>query len=146
MIVKLSPEQIVEAWDNLRPLVLDNLIPKVDRNEETVFRVIENLMSGGIILWAGIEEGDKPLNERIYGFIATIIEIDAISKTKSLILYSLFATKRIKLEDWENGLKALDEFKDVNGCSKMIAYSDNPSVISLAQKLGFRVTSFLIKE
>ena len=146
MLVRLSPEQIVIYWERLRPTFIENLLPKVDKTPETVFRVLQSLLTESLQLWAGYEEGESPIEERIYGFIATSIDIDSISQERNLLIYSLFAVKKIPIEAWEEGIKILEEYKKLNKCSKLIAYTEVPEVLQLTKKLGFKSSSFLVKE
>jgi len=146
MLIRLTPEQIVFYWERIRPLLLENLIPKVELSPENVFGILKNLLTESIQLWVGIEKEEGDILENIYGFIATTIDTDANTRQRNLMIYSLFAVKEIPITAWEEGLKVLIGYKELNNCKTLIAYTDNPGVVRLANKLGFRVTSFLCKE
>jgi len=146
MLVRLSPEQIGVYWERLRPLFITNLIPKVDKTPETVFRILQSFMCGNMQLWAGVEEGEKPVEERVFGFIATTLDIDAATQERNLLLYSVFAVKEIPISIWIPGLKVLDEYKKQQGCSKLIAYTEVPEIVALTKRLGFKQYTFVTKE
>lgn len=100
-----------------------------------------------IQLWAGLEPGDnRPLEDRFIGCIATVIDIDPISKTKNLLLYSIFAIKPIPKEMWINGMKILEEYRDLNNCNLIMAFSNIPYIAELCKSLGFKSQEFLYKE
>jgi hypothetical protein len=146
MILRLSPEQIVEYWEVIRPNILESLIPIVDRNEETVFRVLQSLLTESLQLWAGIEDREGKVEERVYAIMTTSISIDSISQTRSLLINSLFALKHVPLSDWEKGIRLLDEYKEKNRCTKLVAYTDIPEIVALASRLGFKTFTCLRKE
>jgi hypothetical protein len=146
MLIRLSPEQIVSIWERIRPLALENLIPKVGRSPEVVFRVIQSLLTESLQLWAGIEDREGELIDRIYGFLATTIDIDAITQERNLLLYSIFSIKEIPISIWIPGLAILQQYKEENHCRKIIAYTDVPEIVALTKRLGFQQYTFVVKE
>jgi len=141
----LSPEQIVSIWEKLRPLFLSNLIPKASYSPETIFAVLQSLLTESMQLWAGVEEGEGKLEERVFGFIATTIDTDSITQERNLLLYSLFAVREIPSLAWVAGIEILEEFKKQNKCKKLIAYTEVPEVIAITKRLGFKQYTFLTR-
>jgi len=146
MLIRLSPEQIVFIWEKFRPLFISNLIPKVSSSPETVFKVLQSLLTESLQLWAGIEGGEGKLEERVFGFIATSIDTDSITQERNLLLYSIFAIKQIPFEAWGSSLKVLEGFKEQNKCKKLIAYTEIPEIVEITKRLGFKQYTFLTKE
>ena len=141
MIIKLMPEQVSKLWDYIRFGVLSSVSPITNTSPEGIRNILKNLLLGTIQCWAIIEE------DKMKGFALTTISGDYVSGEIFLNIYDLYAFEQFSQETWESGVTALEEFAKANMCSKVIAYSDIPQVIGIAEKLGFNSrTVLLIKE
>jgi len=147
MIIKLLPEQISKSWDLIRYGIMSVPSPIADMSAEGTRNILKHLLMGTVQCWAMFEKDELTEEEKITGFILTTIADDLISGSKFLNIYDLFLTSTPKQEEFENGLKALQEFAKVNKCNKITAYTKVSGIIKIVEKLGFNIDyRFVIKE
>ena len=144
MIIRLSPEQIAEVWDYIRPGILETLTPVAEVKTESIQRVLRSFLSEDMQLWLGLEDpSDKAT---IYGYMVTVIYKDIVTDTSSLLIYSLVQCKEMPLATWQTGLRKLQDFAQANKCFQLMAYTDVPRMVEITKSLGFQTMTFLRKE
>jgi hypothetical protein len=146
MILRMAPEQIANLWDNIRPGIMQTMVPVADQKHESIQRVLRSLLAEDMQLWLGLENPDVVDDTSVYGVMVTTIYADLISDTKSLLIYSLFETRPMPPAIWAVGLRKLKEFAAMTHCTNIIAYTDDPRIVQLTQSMGFKAMTFLRKE
>lgn len=146
MIVRLSPEQITSIWEVIRPEIYKALVPTAEATAETLQYILQGLLMDNMQCWLGLEDSTPPFNDKIYAVMITTIYTDLISRTKSLLIYTLTTVKEVPPAMWSVGMKGLEKFASAQDCKFIISYSDNPEMVAIANALKFRKMNFLIKE
>ncbi len=134
MLTRLLPEQIAEHWDIIKYAIDQSLPPIVTDHPDKMNRILSSALSGGTTVWVSYTKV-KEMN-RFEAVILTKFLFDDVSNTKNLLIYSLFGYEVIDKESWMQGLEGIAKFAKARGCSKIVAYTDQPHVIDLVNKLG----------
>lgn len=128
-ILRLFPEQVMEHWEYIRPLIERALPPYA----KDMSAVQESLLMDGLQCWAYLQTPDA---SKISGLITTRIIQDDISKAKSLLVFSLTIVERLTREGWLEGLEGLKKFAASRGCTQIITYTNQDTVRHIAKTLG----------
>jgi hypothetical protein len=147
MLIKLLPDQISKNWEKLKTAVLNALPPIAPYlGTDTEINLLQALVNDKLQMWAVCRDRNGMVN----AVVTTEIVIDFATKTKHLVIYTLYGVDKMMREDFTDGLKALKQFARANGCTKIIAYTNIDKVIELAQILGgtvdWKVIAFAITD
>lgn len=131
----MSPKDVSMYWNAVVSAVVSGL-PKRMVDADTPTNIMAAIMSGGLDCWAllDVEQGRPP---KFVGAGTTAIAEDKWLKRRSLVIYSLHSARYVTAEAWKSALEPVVEHAKENGCSRVIAYTDNPRAIQLANLLGF---------
>jgi len=141
MIIKLLPEQITKLWDSIRYGVIEAVAPMIDPTPENIQDILCQLLKQDMQCWCVFDE-----EKNIYGYIVTSISVDMNTNFRTLMVYSLFLYQKATPEMWEEGMNAVDSFAKSNNCTRVVAYTANPSVVSIAKKNGYVDYTYLVKD
>ena len=145
MIIKLIPEQITDLWDSIRYGIIHAVAPLVDPTPDNIQDILCQLLRQDMQCWCVYEEGDKDKN--IQGYIITSISIDINTKFRSLVIYSVFLYAKVDTETWADGMNLVERFALANDCTRIVAYTNNPTILSIAEKGGYNTDyTYLVKE
>jgi len=132
MVVKLIPDQIAELWDIIKyaleqapPLMVDTA------DQRWLNKILEAAMSGQIDIWIGYTKTDE--GNRFEAVGITSFEIDKFVKQKSLLIYYVYTFRDTQLDIWKEALLTVTKYAKSRRCTKVISYSDNEKIISLAK-------------
>ena len=146
MLTKLLPEQISKFWDVIKYAAEQSIPPNAGEHPDKINRILTAAISGKIDVWASYERGED--NNRFESIMLTKFLYDDVVGTKNLLIYSIYGYGVISASSWRDGLKTLVKYAKGRNCSMIIAYSNIPEVIKLADSLGaetdFRFISFKI--
>ena len=140
MIVKLTVEQITSLWDSIRYSIISSISHISKTEPKNIRNILCQLLRQDLQCWC-VFDGNK----KIYGYITTTISIDSISKSRTLLIYSLFLFHKATDDMWKDGIEALEKYAKANKCNNITAYSTNPIVISIAEKQGYSNCTYLSK-
>ena len=134
MLVRLIPEQISQFW-NVIKYALENSPPLTTEvnYDSWINEILTSAMNGSIEVWASYKKGESVKFE---GVVLTSFEIDKFIKKRSLLIYYVFAFRETGKEAWIEGLKTLSKYAKSRNCSRIVAYSNVPEIISTCEKLG----------
>uniref|UniRef100_A0A6M3KL91 Uncharacterized protein n=1 Tax=viral metagenome TaxID=1070528 RepID=A0A6M3KL91_9ZZZZ len=134
MLVRLLPNDISNNWVNISTAIVKGLQPIGTIDEDSINRLLEASLTEELQLWLII----KPEKEvqRIIGLVSTVILIDPILRTKSLLVYSLFGVETIPGHIWVEGIETLRKFAKGNSCTKVCAFSNLVNVVEILKLLG----------
>ena len=131
-LLKLSAEQLMQHWPYVRECITLALPPYVTSNADNMIRIQEQLLVGSLECWACIEDETGVF----YGIVTTQIVVDEATLTKNLFLFSVTLTEAHEHSIWQEGYIYLSKYAASKGCSSIIAYTNQESVIMLARSLG----------
>lgn len=133
MLTKLLPEQISKFWPVIKYAVEESLPPTVGEHPDKMNRILSSTLSATTEVWAMYEKGSEVKLEAI---VLTRLILDDASGTRSLLIYCLYGYNEISEDEWKDGLMALVKYAKSNKCSRIVAYSSIPHLISMADKFG----------
>lgn len=132
MLVRLLPEQISVQWDMIKPAILESLHSaheSADTNE-----TLTSLLNSSSQCWASIRRDNG--RDIIEGLVITMVTKNLFDKEKNLLIYSLYGYDMSNRDAWEGGFRTLAIFAKSEGCSRIIGYTNVPSLIKLVESLG----------
>ena len=142
MIIKLLPAQITELWDSIRFGVINAIAPLIDPTPDNIQDILCQLIKQDMQCWCVYGEDKK-----IYGYIITSISIDVNVNFRTLLIYSVFLYEQAPMDMWEEGMRIVEEFAKTNSCSRIVAYTANPNILSIASKNGYNSDyTYIVKE
>lgn len=133
MIALLPKEQIDTWWEYLLPGIEESLPPANIITEARRTAIKKALNSGSIQAW--ILHKDDGSKEPC-GIILTTVIIDIGTGALNLLIYALRIYKTVNNKVFVAGVKTLKEYAKSQGCSFMVAYTNNSNVKSVSEKLG----------
>jgi hypothetical protein len=131
-IIRLTINQVSELWDSIRYGVIEafsssSIVP----DSEMLQAILSSLLKEEMQCWCIYNDEKK-----IYGHIITSIGNDL--NKKFLLIYSAHSfyvlPNRAAYMEVSN---KLESFAKLNNCDKIIGYSMNSNIISLAEKMGY---------
>lgn len=131
MLLQLLPRDITKHWEGLSEAISKSLPPITTMSRDRMAVILKSLIAGTMQCWVLL--GSK--NE-IYAVGTTEFAIDPGSKTKNLLIFSLYSLQTVPQEQWGEGYKTLQKFAQASGCENIIAFTDIPAVVNLVEKLG----------
>ena len=138
MLTKLISVDISRLWDSVLKLAIKESIPPyVLLRNNTLTNILEELLVGNIHCWIAHEPVESLEDElRIYAVIFTTFFDDICSRTKSLMIYGIFALTLIPDLVWDEGIETLMKFGKEKDCSLIVGYSSNPIILQKVEALG----------
>lgn len=85
MLVKLTPEDVFNAWDNIAPTIESSLAPIGLASETSLVEILSSILEEVAVCWAYVDG-----NNDVQGTLVTTILHDPILKTRSLLIYSAY--------------------------------------------------------
>jgi hypothetical protein len=106
----------------------------VESSRELSNNILESLLAGGMDCWMAysIENGKN----KISLIATTTVSEDLCSRTRSLLVYTVYGVSPATGKDWQEGFDALAKYGKSRGCSRIIAYTDVDSIKKIATILG----------
>lgn len=132
MLIRLTGEQASNYWDFIKEGLEAALPPVVGMQSDRMSNILGAVLSGSLTIWVST---NKEKDNTIDGFCATSINTDAISGTKSLLIYAVYGINSVD-QSWKNGMKTVREYAQGQGCHRILAYSDVPSILAMVERLG----------
>lgn len=132
MLLQLLPRDITKHWEGISEAISKSLLPITSKSAERMTFILKSLIVGTMQCWVLHE----PRGE-ICAIITTEFTTDPGSRTKNLLIFSLFGVKEISSELWEQVHDVLRKFAKTNGCDNLLAFTDNLAVARMLQKYGW---------
>ncbi len=131
-LLRLSPEQLMLHWPYVKECITLALPPYVTSDADNIIRIQEQLLIGSLECWACVSDETG----EFYGIITTQVVADEATMTKNLFLFSVTLTEEHEHSIWQEGYVYLSKYAASKGCNSIIAYTNQKSVIMLANSLG----------
>ena len=133
MLLRLMPGQVHEYWDDIRA-GLERALPRgvPDRNA----RLLYGLQVGDLHVWVSFQKGMTPAENITDGALITYVQEDVAHKTNVLVIYAVWSITETRPSTWIEGFDAIKKFARSMGCSRIMAFSDEPKILQIAEKFG----------
>lgn len=143
MLTQLTSDQIARHWDEIKSHLEKSLSPFVEVTPTTMNSIFEALLAGRAqawTLWENVEDKIK-----IYAMGTTYIQVDPLSRTKNLLIYSVSGYSFVPEGLWKEGLEKIRLFAKEKGCFKILAYSSVRRILDIADALGGDTKTYYIE-
>lgn len=134
MLTRLLPEQISNFWDIIKYAVEQSLPPLVSDHPDKMNRILSAALCGKVEVWASYNK--SPEGNKFEGIVLTNMLYDDVSNTKNLLIYCLYGYNEVDNKSWLDALKAIVKYAKSRGCSQIVAYTDKPYIVNIANQLG----------
>ena len=134
MLVKLLPDQVSEHWDEISLAIRQALPPFVANSDRSMVNILKAILGGDMHCWILYSSGDE--GGSIYAILTTKIEIDEMSGTRCLLIYSFYANKPLVNHLMVTCIETLKKFASSRGCYKVTAFTNIPKMGRLWESLG----------
>ena len=130
IFTKYPQTEITKHWVTLKKYMEENLPPTALGLPVNLDEVYAKLMTDEMQGWVFCQ------GEDIIGFVVTAYSQELGFLFKNLVIYSIVATQHIEDNDWKEAFVMVKDFAIKNECKRIVAFSSNPRVIELVDKLG----------
>lgn len=134
-LIKLTPDLIVNSWPDIEQALSDSIPSVTCPPEERNSRVLESLLIGKMECFVWYREDQK-----IVFFVLTSIVDDPEAQSRSFLLYLLYGFMPPTVQEFNEALEFGKQYAMSKGCSRIIAYSNNESVLSMVERMGADVS------
>ncbi len=131
-LVKLSPEQVSEQWEDGLKDAIEASLPPIATYEtpERMNNILNHIIGGYMDCWTLWQE------EEIFAVGVFQVIIDTPSQVKSLLIYALYTYKPFTYDFWYILLKALRQSAKQQGCRRIVGYTNVDRIIGIVNALG----------
>jgi len=133
MLLKLTAEQISTFWDIIKFSIIEAHPPTTSMGIEELNIILEELLSDVTDCWVSC---DKDNRKKIEGVVITKVIYDNLTRTKNLLIYSIYMDQGIDRMSWAEGAATLGKWAIKKKCRNVIGFTDSPQIISIAEKFG----------
>jgi hypothetical protein len=130
IFAKFPQTEITKHWTTLKKHLEENLPPTALGLPINLDEVYTRLMTDEMQGWVFLQGEDA------IGFLITAFSQELGFNFKNLTIYAVVATQHIDDEAWKNAFSTVKAFSIKYECKRIIAFSSNPRVIELVNKLG----------
>jgi len=143
MLTQLTSNQIAKHWDEIKTHLETTLVPFVKVTPTMLNNIFEAFLAGRAQVWTSWKwDGDGQV--KVYAMATTYIQIEPISGTRNLLIYSLSGYSFIAEDLWREGIEVIRKFAIECKCANILAYSSVPRVLEIASMLGGKIdTSYI---
>ncbi len=140
MLVRMTPEQVLQGWPTVRKQIAKALPPQLVISGEAMSNVLYSILMERSQIWVYFREDNlnKPLS-----MVLTAINIDEIVSTRSLILYAMVALENLVDEDYRTGLNTLHKFAESVKCEHIVAYCDDENAALFIRRGATKLSNLL---
>lgn len=129
----MLPDQIAKFWPLIGAGITRSLPPMAGESPDKINRILENMLTGEMQCWAAFRKEDTV---EVIGFVTTGVTFDYCSRTRNLLLYTIYGLKKTRASDWIEGAEALFKFAKVMKCDRIVGYTMFDNLKELAKKFG----------
>ncbi len=141
MLIKFTPKQIAEQWNDLWPLIKDDL-PLAHMRDADGVGVLGGLLADALHAFAIIDEGQPLSVKGASALMVVAIQGDPFVKVPILYVYSYHEVKEFSDNTARGAMEGLWETLDTLGASCLVFPSENGSlgrVMPPDQQLVWRI-------
>jgi len=132
MIIKLTPPQITEYWENIKYSMVHGDLIEESHRQIVLNETLQALLSETAQCFMRIDPEDR----KIIAVMITRIKISDRSFDKYLYIQCIFSYRKVKNIDWQKDWNFVGEFAHSNDCKYIIADSSNSQIFNLMNNLG----------
>ena len=142
-ILRLNGVMVSKYWPVLAPGFARSLPVGVAPTKKLLDSMLAGILSKTYDCWVIQTVRDGQVS--FAGAFLTQVNIDPLSHTRILFIYSLFSVTTLTEPEWERGLDLLKQVARRAKCSSVQAHSKHPTVLKVIEKFGGSTEMRVIK-
>ena len=132
MLVKLEVDQALRYWTHLKQFVMMSQMTGAKWTPEAESRLVEAAATGALQIWVEVNKDTGHFD----AVLSTAFVSDIASGSMGLLIYSLMTINKVDGSRWIEGVETLRKYARSRGCGRITAFSSNPKIIGLINKIG----------
>ncbi len=141
MLLRMLPDQVKDHWDEIKVAIYEALPAYTGERSSLMNDILVSILLEQMTVWVSYQMVDKVT---VVDAIATTTFVhNEFSKTKNLLLFTIFGYRDISEKSWIEGFDAGVKYAKTNGCDNIISYSSNPAILKQAEFFNCDVTSLI---
>ncbi len=141
MLLRMLPDQVKDHWDEIKMAIYKSLPVYTGERSSLMNDILVSILTEQITVWVSYQMVDKVT---VVDAIATTTFIhNEFSKTKNLLIYTLYGYSNIPDASWIEGIDALSRYAKSEDCDHLIAYTDNQLMLKHARDFNFDVSNIV---
>lgn len=137
MLLQLEPDQVSGMWDSISQGI-QVAIPDITKDD--LLSILNALVNNTMQCWLYTDSEGK-----VIFMCTTQINIIMPENNKVLLVREICGVRSVAEDDWVNALGTIRGFARKNGCTKIVGYSNQANMISIAQRLGADIETRFIQ-
>ena len=134
MLIRLTSDQVSNFWEIIKYSFEQAAPPTVLVSPDHATNLLEDLLVGTTDCWISFQRGEK--GSKVDGVVITKIVEDDTSKTRNLLIYSLYGYSFVGKDSWIEGLTTIARWAKSKRCYQIIGFTTEDQVVSLVDKMG----------
>ena len=139
MLIRMLPDQVVEAWDFYKPMISAALPSYVEGNQQAITNIVTAISLDYATVWVYIED------DELVGVIVTYIHSHDLTRQKQLEIYAVYAVKPLTPERYQEALETLKRYGRHNGCQVILGYVSNAVWARFLRARGAQIDHLLVE-
>ena len=140
-LIKITQETLAEKWDSLKEALKSDTSPLAVKDEEHFNYIYNALLTDEMQAWVYVDENQVPVLLTITTFVK-----EPGSKSTNLLIYFFSGFNNFNIDHILDGFKTIRRFALKHNCAKIIAYTNIPKVVEIANKVGFSASYVLLEK
>jgi hypothetical protein len=140
MLARLEGDQVSRGWKDVK-VALESSVPIMPGESQAKYNnILTALLDGTMQCWVSwdyVEDGVK-----ISLLVITQLLTDPFAETKSCLIYCVYSTGTPRKE-WVESMESFFKWCRAQGCTKVLGYSNVPSILKHAYEWGCDVRGFV---
>lgn len=141
-LVRLLPDQIMRYWDQISECISDAMPSFAHKDKAAMLQVQQRLLLQTLDCWIAMRDTESDI---IYGVMTTQLVFDGPTRTRNLLIYSVSTISDHPSDMWQLAAEKLSKYATTKNCKHIIAYSNDPRMLHIAEKLGADTSFRLIR-
>lgn len=127
---KVPVKNAVEKWEEVAEQIAPFFAPPFLHSKEQIKNIKNALAVDKAHLWVYIKDGEP------YFLVITAYVGEVEIFVRNLLILAFIKFKDITDEELEDSFQTVKMFAKKNGCFKLLAYTNDPRVLGIADKIG----------
>lgn len=117
------PEAVAKNWDFYAPVIAKSLPPISGNSHRYMVNILEAILRGKLLVWNFKNDKDE-----LIFIMTTTIDYDEVSKTRSLLIYSMSGFMKVENRMFLYAISKLKRFAKSQACEFITAYVESEKI------------------
>lgn len=148
MLIQLTPEQVNESWELLRPMVEQSLPPGARSSTNAMTNILTSALVRDCRFWGYYKRDEEDPQDlkpsRFAALVVTAINQEPVTRLNRMLIFSFWGDSSLTRGDVVTGLQTLEEFAEDKDCTVMYSFSQNRQLEQVLGSMGWNSEHSLI--